>query len=91
MSVGLTESEIKFNDAKALEAKANADSTNLDFVNTQTGVTHAQELERQKAQSEANQNLAITKALVTHKKQDTESPDIDAAIGFNTLTKAGKL
>lgn len=58
----------QLNVAKAGEAAANAgniqsstDSKDLDFVNKQTGLDHAQELEKQQAQSRGNMALEILK------------------------------
>jgi hypothetical protein len=79
-------SEIRLNDAKAEQAAAKADADTLEFVNDQTGVKHGRELEKQRAQAEGNQNLAVTKALTTPKKEGEKAPDIEAAVGFNELT-----
>jgi len=43
-------------------------------------------MEKQKAQAEGNQNLQITKALTTAKKEGEQAPDLAAAIGFNQLS-----
>jgi hypothetical protein len=51
-------------------------------------VAHARELEQSRAQSEGNQNLVVTKALATPRKEGEGTPDIEAAVGFNQLSKA---
>lgn len=80
------ESEIALNVAKAAQAKAQADQTNLDFVEQETGTTHAREMEKQAGQARGNQALQITKALTTPKKEGEKAPDIDQAIGFNQIS-----
>ena len=83
------QSEIAKNYALAEQAKANSDKTNLDFVEQETGTAHARDMEKQKAQSQGNQNLEITKALLNPRKQANGSeskPDIPAALGFNQVS-----
>lgn len=79
------ESKINLNNAKAEEALAGRDQKNLDFVEQETGTKHARDMERQKAQSEGNANLQVTKALTQPRKEGESAPDIAAAIGFNKL------
>ena len=79
-------SEANLNNAKAEEARANKDGKDLDYVEQETGTKHARDMEKQKAQSQGNQALEITKALVKPGKPDESGPDIDAAIGFNHLS-----
>lgn len=82
------DSEIQLNQAKAQREMSQADKTNLDYVEQETGTVHAREMEKQKAQSEGNQNLAITKALVTPQKENETVPDIEAGVGYNALSSA---
>lgn len=82
-------SEVEVNQAKARELLSKADQTDLDYVEQETGTKHARDLERQKAQSEGNQNLQITKALATPRKDNEGQANIDAAIGYNMIS--GKL
>ncbi|QEP29874.1 portal protein [Sinorhizobium phage ort11] len=79
-------SKVALNNAKAKEADASADQKNLDFVETETGTKHARELEKQQAQSKGNQELEITKSLLSPKKEGESKPSVDAAIGFNALS-----
>jgi len=84
-------SKIRLNDAKAEEAKANKDAKDLDFVETETGTKHAREMEKQRGQAEGNQDLEVTKALLKSRKQANggeSKPDIDAAVGYNTISSA---
>lgn len=72
--------------AKALESQANADKKNLDFVEQETGTTHARNLEQTGTQARANQDLMVTKALTTPIKEGTKAPDVEAAVGFNEMS-----
>ena len=80
------QSEIELNRAKAAESRANKDKKDLDFVEQETGTTHAREMEKQGGQARGNQNLEITKALAKGRKEGEAAPDIEAAIGFNQLS-----
>jgi hypothetical protein len=88
MEIAELESKVALNQAKAAEAMASKDQKDLDFVEQETGTKHARDLEQQRAQSEGNQNLAVTKALVAPKKKDESLPDIEGAVGYNELSKA---
>ena len=79
-------SEVALNNAKAEESMSKKDVLDLNYVEQDTGTHHARDMERMKAQAEGNQNLQITKALTTAKKEGEQSPDLDAAIGFNQLS-----
>ena len=48
-------------------------------------------MEKQKAQSQGNQNLQITKALTTPTKEGETTPNISAAVGYNALTNGNSL
>lgn len=80
------QSKAALNNAKAEEASAGADKETLDFVRTEQGIKHAEDLEKQRAQAEGNQNLQVTKALTTPTKEGERKPDIEAAVGFNELS-----
>lgn len=80
-------SEINLNEAKAAEAKAKADLADLDFVEQETGTKHARDLQKQQGQSRGNQNLQVTKALTTPRKEGESAPDIEAAVGFNEISE----
>ena len=85
--IALIESEIALNEAKAEKTESEADITNLEYVERETGTTHSRELEKQQGQAEGNKELAITKALVTPRKSDQSKPDVEAAVGYNEITK----
>lgn len=73
--------------AQAKKALADANSVDLETAETGTGVAHKRGLQLAQAQAEGNQNYEITKALTKTKKEGERDGDIEAAIGFNELTK----
>lgn len=79
-------SKIALNNAKAKEAASSGDLKDLDYLEQESGTKHARDMEKQKAQSQGNQNLQITKALTTPTKEGETTPNISAAVGYNTLT-----
>jgi hypothetical protein len=74
------------NRAKAKRDLALADQADLDFIEQETGTKHARSMEAQKAQSEGNQNLQITKSLLAPQKKEETAPNVEAAIGFNRVS-----
>lgn len=82
------QSKIALNEAKARQAQSDADKTDLDYVEQETGTTHARNMQQQQGQSRGNQNLEITKALTKPRKEGESAPDIEAAVGFNELSKS---
>ena len=48
-------------------------------------------MEKQKAQSQGNQNLQITKALTTPTKEGETTSNISAAVGYNALTNGNSI
>lgn len=73
--------------AKAQKLQAETDQANLDFVEQETGTAHARDMQRLEAQAESNQDLRVTDALLTPRKEGESNPSVDAAIGWNALTK----
>jgi hypothetical protein len=73
--------------AQAKKAIADAGATELESTQDATGVSHKRGLQMAQAQAEGNQNYEITKALTAKKKDGEKDGDIEAAIGFNELTK----
>jgi hypothetical protein len=73
--------------AKTEKLNAEADSIDVDTENNISGATHAQDMERQTEQSRGNQDLAITRALTTPRKEGESEPDVEAAVGFTELSK----
>lgn len=79
-------SEARLNDAKATAEAAKKDKLDLDYVEQETGTKHERDKDLQRAQSQGNQNLQVTKALTTPRKEGEREPDVDAAIGFNKIS-----
>ncbi len=73
--------------AQAKKALAEAGEVDLDTAETEQGVRHQRALQLAQAQGEANQTYEVTKALVKPKKEGETPGDVEAAIGFNELTK----
>jgi hypothetical protein len=77
-------------EAQAKMAGTQTDLNNLNYVEQETGTKHARDMQKQQAQSEGNQDLEVTKALLAKRKQANggeSKPDIHAAVGYNELTK----
>lgn len=91
LELELTElqSKINLNLAKAKEASSNADLKDLDFVQEETGVKHAREMDKAKGQAKGNQELEITKALLT--SEEGGKPDVTKAIGYKSLVDADQI
>lgn len=86
--IAALEAKAQLDMAKAAEAMSNKDKKDLDFVEQETGTTHAREMQKQEGQAEGNQTLAVTKALLTPRKKDQTAPDVEGAIGYNALTSS---
>ncbi|UNI71508.1 portal protein [Burkholderia phage vB_BpP_HN01] len=84
--IGKNQAQAELFLAQAKMQGASGDLKNLEYVETETGTKHAREMELQKAQSEGNQNLAVTKALTSPTKEGEKAPDIQAAVGFNKIS-----
>ena len=72
--------------ADAQKKLSEANATDVEAFEEQTGTKHARDLEKTKAQARGNQQLEVTKALTKPRKPEERDPDIEAAIGYNTLT-----
>lgn len=81
------ESEIQLNSARAQREGLESVKTNLNNTEQQQGITHQREVEKTKAQAQANQDLEITKSIVKPIKQGETAPNIEAAVGFNQLSR----
>lgn len=91
LELELTElqSKINLNLAKAKEASSNADLKDLDFVQEETGVKHAREMDKAKGQAKGNQELEITKALLA--PEEGNKPDVTKAIGYKSLVDSDQI
>lgn len=81
-------SRIQLNNAKTLAEQVKAEQAALDTVEQETGTKHARDMQRQEAQSAGNQDLQVTKALLKGYKPDESQPNVEAAVGWNQLSRA---
>ena len=87
LEIAELQSRIQMNLANAEAVSGKANKTNLDTYEQGAGITHKREMAKQKAQSQGNQNLAITKALTDKLKQGEMPGNIEAAIGHAKITE----
>jgi hypothetical protein len=80
------EADAAYAQARAKEASTKADMTDLNYVEQETGTKHARDMQKQSEQARANQDLEVTKALLKNKKPEESEPNIEAAVGYNTLS-----
>ena len=86
MEVQKLQSEVIHNQARAEKAYAEAEAEGVDTQQNIDGTKHLRELQKQQAQAKGNQKLEITKALLKSHKMDETNPDIEAAIGYNSIS-----
>lgn len=86
LDVAKKQAEIGLIQAETRALSSEADQADLDYVDQESGAKHSRDMEKQKAQAQGNQNLQITKALTTPRKDGEMSPNLDAAIGFNAIS-----
>lgn len=80
LEVAELESKVQLNQAKARKELADAEMSDLNYVEQETGTKHLRDLDRQRAQSEGNQQLAITKGILDKDNLVPGKPS-DANIG----------
>ena len=73
--------------AQTAKAQAEADQTDLETTQDATGVAHERKLQEGQTQAEGNQDYAITQALTKPTKEGEKTGDIEAAIGWNQITR----
>lgn len=73
--------------AKARKELAEADLTDLDYVEQETGTKHARDVDLHQAQAQANQELEVTKALLNPSKEGESQPDVSDAVAYNEFSK----
>ena len=91
LEIAELQSRIQLNLANAESLSGKTNKTNLDAYEQGSGITHKREMAKQKAQSQGNQNLAITKALTDKLKQGEMPGNIEAAIGHAKITELSSL
>lgn len=87
MEIEKLQSEIDYNRARAEKAAAEADATDLDIAEQESGTKHLRDIDKMRAQAEGNQELEITKAFTKGKKEGEQGPDIAAAVGYNQFSQ----
>ena len=80
------QSEIELNKAKAYQASSTGSLKELDRIEQETGTKHARKIVETQAQARSNQHLEITKSLLKGRKPEETQPDVEAAIGYNSLS-----
>ena len=81
------QSEIDLNKARAEKEETEAEQNVLETVEQETGTKHARDMEKMAGQAMGNQALEVTKALLKPRKPLESKPDIEAAIGYNEISK----
>lgn len=79
-------SEVEFNNARAAKALAEADATDLDYLNTESGVKHERELEKMQAQAEGNMKRDVLKSALDGRAKQQEAAN--APPQFGAMSKA---
>ncbi|WHM52897.1 portal protein [Sulfitobacter phage vB_SupP_AX] len=79
------ERDAELDAARTEEARAKAAQIWQEIEDTMSGAKHDREIQKMGAQARGNRDLEITKALT---KGEAPSQNIEAAVGFNELTKA---
>lgn len=80
------EAKIEETKAQAAERRAKTQQIESDTLADVSGVKHGRDLEKQKAQSDGNRDLEITKALTKTRKPEEQPGDVEAAVGFNQFS-----
>lgn len=81
------QSEIELNQAKARRENSSADTQDLDYVEQENGTKHAREMQKDGAQAEANQDLEVTKALLSPQDKPIPQQNVEKAVGYNYLSR----
>ncbi|QEG09299.1 portal protein [Stenotrophomonas phage Pokken] len=84
-----SQAKIAYYQAQAQRAAAEAQATGIEATKNATGQKFAEDIAKQQGQAEGNQDLEVTKALLSKRKEGEGTPDIEGAIGWNSLTRAG--
>lgn len=81
------QSDALLTQAKVAETNANTQSIIIDNKMNYYGINHANEMDKQQAQANANQKLEISKALLKPRKIGETAPDIKTAIKWVNISK----
>lgn len=78
-------SEIEHNYARASKAKSEADITDLDYVEQETGTKHEREIEKGRVQAEANMELEVVKAGLNNTSNKANIPSKKTTSKVNSV------
>lgn len=81
------QSEIELNQARARKENSASDTQDLDYVEQENGTKHAREMQKDGAQAEANQDLEVTKALLSPQDKAIPQQNVEKAVGYNYLSR----
>jgi hypothetical protein len=87
LEISKIDSEIAKNKAATEKLIAEADAIDLQTEMVGSGLSHAQEMEKQSEQARGNQDLAVTKALTAPRKEGEKQMNLEEALGFNAISK----
>ncbi|UZV39855.1 portal protein [Xanthomonas virus PB119] len=90
MQIQELQAKIAYYQAQAAKAEADAQATGIDAAKNATGQKHVEDMQKQQGQAEGNQDLAITNALLKGRKEGEQPGDIEAAMGWNQISRAGQ-
>lgn len=78
--------KVDFIKARAQKLLAETNKTDIEAQQLADGTKHQYEMEKQRAQANANQDLEVTKGLLKSRKPEEIAGNIDAAIGYNEVS-----
>lgn len=81
------QSEVMLNQSKAQDIDTQSQINIMDAQQEFDGTKHQRDMEKQSAQAEANKSLEVTKSLLKPIKEGESTPDTQAALGYNYLSK----
>lgn len=81
-------SKIALNNAKARGEASTADKQDLDFMEQESGVAHARDMQKSAAQAKANENLEITKRILEPQEGGSKKNDVSGALAYQRYADA---
>lgn len=80
------QAKVEFVQARSEKLMAETNKINIEATQLADGTAHQYDMEKQRAQANANQDLEVTKSILKSRKKDEVAGDIEAAIGYNVLS-----
>lgn len=80
------QAKVEFVQARSEKLMAETNKINIEATQLADGTAHQYDMEKQRAQANANQDLEVTKSILKNRKKDEVAGDIEAAIGYNVLS-----